>query len=113
MVRSERRPSKVTERTYMTQLDAIPNTIPVLARRAAWSAWALWALTLLLVAGCLALLLHWDARATPRGATLPPAGVAPSLNMLPKFIADAFGLATFLAFATLGALIVSRAKERR
>src|SRR5262249_24855679 len=97
----------------MTQLDATPNTLPVSARRAAWSAWALWALTLLLVISCLALLLYWCAPDMLRGDARPRAGAEPSLNMLPKYIADLFGLATFLAFATLGALMVSRAKERR
>jgi two-component system, NarL family, sensor kinase len=82
-------------------------------RAAARLAWALCALTLLLLIGYIPLRLHWYAVATTRGATLPPLAVAPSLDTIPRVIADIFSVADGLAFATLGALIVSRARERR
>jgi len=87
---------------------------PTSARRTTTRlAWALWALTLLLLIGYILLRLHWYALATIPGSVLPAAGVVPSLNTLPRLIADLFGLADVLAFATLGALIVARARERR
>jgi signal transduction histidine kinase len=74
---------------------------------------ALWALTLLLLIGYIPLRLYWYACATTPGVTLPPAAVAPSLNTLPRLIADLSGMAGVLAFVTVGALIVARARERR
>src|SRR5262245_23102748 len=110
MVRSERRPSRATERTYMTEQDAIPHTSLVSAHHAAWLAWTLWAFTLLLVIAYLPLRLYWYARAIGPEGVLPTAAVAPSLNTTPRLIADLFGAAGVLAFATLGALIVTRAR---
>jgi signal transduction histidine kinase len=111
----------------MTQREAIPDT-PLLtasaddssrapggtsAHRAATRlAWALWALTLLLLIGYILLRLYWYALATAPGSTLPPAAVAPSLNTLPRLISDLLGVGVIPAFATLGALIVARARAR-
>jgi signal transduction histidine kinase len=66
--------------------------------------------TILLLIGYLPLRLHWYALATTPGTTLPAAAVVPSLNTLSRLIADLFGVAFVLGFATLGALIVSRAR---
>jgi signal transduction histidine kinase len=88
-----------------------PAEVKTSARRAAvWLAWTLWTLTLLLLIGYLPLRLHWYALATTSGSALPAAAVVPSLNTLPRLIAELFMLAIILAFATLGALIVSRAR---
>jgi len=124
----------------MTQRDAIPDALatdPVRAARgttalrrvATWfsragaaasaqratakSAWVVWLATLMLITGSLALRVYWYVVATSPG-TGPPAHPLMSLqDLLPNVISDVFGLAGFLAFATLGALIVTRARERR
>jgi signal transduction histidine kinase len=84
------------------------------ARRAATRlAWALWTLTVLLVAVGVLLQIRWYILATAPGAarsTHPPASLE---DLLPNAISGIFGLASILAFATLGALIVTRAQERR
>jgi two-component system, NarL family, sensor kinase len=112
----------------MIQRDAIPDT-PLLTasadgssralgrasahRAAAWLAWGVWALSLLLLIGDVPLRLYWYARVTTPGSAVPFAAVAPSLNTLPRLISDLFGVGVILAFTTLGALIVTRARERR
>jgi signal transduction histidine kinase len=84
------------------------------ARRVAiWLAWALWTLTFLLLIGYLPLRLYWYVRATAPGSAIPPTAVAPALNTLPRVITELFGVVFVLAFATLGALIVTRSRERR
>ena len=125
----------------MTQRDAIPDTLPLRthaadssgetsifpsvasrspragdeasSHRAARLAWTLWALALLLCIGFIPLRLHWYAVATTPGTTLPPLAVSPSLNTISRVIADLFSAADCLAFATLGALIVSRRQGNR
>jgi signal transduction histidine kinase len=112
----------------MTQRDAIPDT-PLLTasadgssrapggasapRAATRLAWALWALTLLLLIGYILLRLYWYALATAPRSALPPTAVAPALNTLPRLISDLLAVGVVQAFATLGALIVARARTRR
>jgi signal transduction histidine kinase len=80
-------------------------------RATAKSAWVVWVATLMLITGSLALRVYWYVVATsPAPPTHPLMSVQ---DLLPNVISDAFGLAGFLAFATLGALIVTRARERR
>jgi signal transduction histidine kinase len=84
------------------------------ARHAAvWLAWALWTLTVLLLIGYIALRLHWYVVATTPETTLLPYAVGPSPDAIPQVIANILAVATGLGFPTLGALIVSRASERR
>jgi hypothetical protein len=80
---------------------------------AVWLAWALWTLTALLLIGYIALRLHWYVVATTQETTLLPYAVGLSLDAIPQVIANIFAVATSLGFPTLGALIVSRASERR
>src|SRR5262245_13039498 len=119
--------SVTSERPPMTERDAIPDT-PLLpasadgslrapggssAQRAATRlAWALWALTLLLLNGDVLLRLYWYALATAPRSALPPTAVAPALNTLPRLISDLLAMGVVQAFATLGALIVARARAR-
>jgi signal transduction histidine kinase len=72
-----------------------------------------WALSLLLLIGDVALRLYWYARATTPGSIVPSAAVVPSLNTLPRLISDLVAVGVVPAFTTLGALIVTRARERR
>jgi hypothetical protein len=82
-------------------------------RTAAWFAWGLWTLSVLLLLGYIPLHAQWQAVASSKGATLPPQDIAALKTNLLETINDAFLLAALLSYSTLGALIVSRARERR
>src|SRR5262245_59634749 len=82
-------------------------------RTAVWFAWTLWALTVLLLIGYIPLRYQWHAVASAPGTTLPPQDVA-ALKINPlELINKILAYCAFLTFSTLGALIVSRARERR
>lgn len=76
-------------------------------------AWAVWGVTVLLIAGSLALHVYWYVVADFPGVGPRTRPILLLQDLLPNAISDIFGLVGFLSFATLGALIVSRAKERR
>ncbi|HEY7092933.1 MAG TPA: GAF domain-containing sensor histidine kinase [Ktedonobacterales bacterium] len=107
----------------MNERDAIPDPLapnPDRAddeerghRAATRLAWAVWALTVLLMMGDGPLTIYWYAVADYPGVNPRTRSILLLQDLLPKVITTAFGLVAFLSFATLGALIVSRAKERR
>lgn len=82
-------------------------------RTAAWFAWGIWTLSVLLLLGYLLLRYHWQAVASSKGAALPPQDIAALKTNLLEVINDVFLFAALLSYSTLGALIVSRARERR
>jgi signal transduction histidine kinase len=69
--------------------------------------------TVLLIAGSFALGIYWYAVADYPAVSPRTRPILLLQDLLPNAISIVFGLVCFLAFATLGALIVSRAKERR
>jgi signal transduction histidine kinase len=82
-------------------------------RTAAWFAWGLWTLSVLLLLGYILLRYLWQAVASSPGITLPPQDIAALKINLLEVINDVFARAAILISSTLGALIVSRARERR
>jgi signal transduction histidine kinase len=82
-------------------------------RAATRLAWGMWVVTVLLIVGSLALGIYWYAVANYPGVSPRTRPILLLQDLLPNVISIIFGLVGFLAFATLGALIVSRAKERR
>jgi two-component system, NarL family, sensor kinase len=83
-------------------------------RRAATRlAWAMWAVTVALIIGSMALGIYWYGVADYPGVAPRTRPILLWQDLIPNVISIIFGLVGFLAFATLGALIVTRAKERR
>jgi signal transduction histidine kinase len=82
-------------------------------RTAARLAWVLWTLSVLLLLGYIPLRYQWQAVASTPGIALPPQDVAALKTNLLEVIAHGFELVGDLIYSTLGALIVSRAQERR
>jgi signal transduction histidine kinase len=82
-------------------------------RAATRLAWAMWGATVLLIAGSMALGIYWYAVANYPEVSLRTRPILLLQDLLPNVISIIFGLVGFLSFATLGALIVTRAKERR
>ena len=124
----------------MTQRDAIPDALatdPARAARgtsafrrvASWFpraadeasahraasrlAWAMWGATVLLIMGSFALGVYWYGVADYPGVAPRTRPILLLQDLLPNVISIVFGLVGFLSFATLGALIVTRAKARR
>ncbi len=124
----------------MTQRDAIPDTLatdPARATRgtsafrrvvgwfpraadeasahraASRLAWAMWVTTVLLIMGSFALGIYWYGVADYPGVAPRTRPILLWQDLLPNVISIVFGLVGFLSFATLGALIVTRAKARR
>jgi signal transduction histidine kinase len=73
----------------------------------------MWAVTVLLIAGSMALGIYWYAVADYPGVSPRTRPILLWQDLLPNVISIVFGLVGFLAFATLGALIVTRARQRR
>ena len=82
-------------------------------RSAAWFAWGLWALSVLFILGYIPLRYQWYAVAPAKGATLSLQDIAVLKDSVPQVVADVLAHAAYLIYSTLGALIVSRARERR
>lgn len=83
------------------------------SRAATRLAWGLWALSLLLNLGSLPLRYQLHVVASAPGLLLPPQDIAVLQGSLLDVINDVFAQAAFLAYSTMGALIVSRAREPR
>jgi signal transduction histidine kinase len=73
----------------------------------------MWVVTVLLIMGSFALGVYWYVVADYPGVTPRTRPILSWQDLLPNVISIVFGLIGFLSFATLGALIVTRAKERR
>jgi signal transduction histidine kinase len=124
----------------MTQQDAIPDTLATAPTRASGEArafrrvagwfpragdeasahraatrlaWTVWVVTVVLIIGSFALGVYWYAVADFPGVNPRTRPILLLQDLLPNAISIVFGLVGFLSFATLGALIVTRANARR
>ena len=124
----------------MTQQDAIPNALATESARGAgetsafrrlatWFpragdeanahraasrlAWAMWVVTVALIMGSMALGIYWYGVADYPGVASRTRPILLLQDLLPNVVSIIFGLVGFLSFATLGALIVTRARQRR